>query len=131
MIYFNVRALIIRKTTRGEEILVQRRVRLDEKRTPIELPGGRVEKYELLIEGLKREIKEETGLELDSIIDPINRIETKSAEGFIVECMKPYAVYQTIEGPVNSLGVYFKCTASGELLEEGDFTDNIRWVTLE
>lgn len=129
MIYVNVRALIIRETDFGEEILVQRRVKKHEENNLMELPGGRLEKFETLIGCLKREIKEETGLDLESIIDPIHRVETNTNDGFTVECMKPFAVYQTIEGPVDSMGVYFRCRAKGDLLEKGDETDTIEWVS--
>ncbi|WP_152658008.1 NUDIX hydrolase [Oceanobacillus sp. CFH 90083] len=130
MIYTNVRAFILRETEQGEEILVQRRVRANEQQTPIELPGGRLEEFETLQGCLEREIKEETGLELEEIIDSTDRVKTTTAEGFTVECMAPYAVYQTVEGPVDSFGVYFKCKAAGKLLEKGDHTDNIKWITI-
>lgn len=130
MIHTNVRAFIIRESEQGEEILVQRRVRVNEQQTPIELPGGRLEEFETLERCLEREIKEETGLDLEEIIDSTERVKTTTAEGFTVECMAPYAVYQTIEGPVDSFGVYFKCKAVGRLLERGDHTDNIKWVTI-
>ncbi|MCT1902930.1 NUDIX hydrolase [Oceanobacillus sojae] len=129
MIYTNVRAFIIRETEQGEEVLVQRRIRSDEQRTPIELPGGRLEEFETLLDCLAREIKEETGLELEKVVDPTDRVETVTNEGFKVECMAPFAVYQTIEGPVDSFGIYFKCKAAGKLLEKGDHTDNIKWIT--
>ena len=45
--------------------------------------------------------------------------------------MRPFAVYQTINGPVDSMGVYFRCKAKGCLLEKGDETDMIGWVSLE
>lgn len=131
MIYVNVRAFIIREHNGGDEILVQRRIKAHEPDTPMELPGGRLEKFEPFFTGLKREIKEETGLELEQIIDQTNLVQTTSEDGFRVECLKPFAVYQTTEGPVDSMGVYFRCRANGELLKRGDETDQIQWVTID
>ncbi|MBB4825979.1 8-oxo-dGTP pyrophosphatase MutT (NUDIX family) [Sporosarcina luteola] len=87
--------------------------------------------YESLLDCLKRELKEETGLEIESILDPIDQVETVAKDGFKVECMRPFAVYQTIDGPLDSMGVYFRCKAKGSLLEKGDETDMIRWLKLE
>ncbi|MNG27191.1 hypothetical protein D3C84_1122810 [compost metagenome] len=45
--------------------------------------------------------------------------------------MKPFAVYQTVKGPFDSVGAYFRCKATGELLQSGDQTNNPRWVNVE
>src|SRR5690625_7729049 len=66
MIYVNVRAIIEKKGPNGTEIVIQKRVKSNETQTPYELPGGRLEKFESFIEGLKREVHEETGLQIRS-----------------------------------------------------------------
>ena len=48
-----------------------------------------------------------------------------------VECLQPFAVYQTIRGPVDSMGVYFRCQAEGELLVTGDETEGIQWMPVQ
>lgn len=49
---------------------------------------------------------------------------------FAVECVKPFAAYQTIKGPIDSVGYYFRCKAEGELLDSGDGTTNVRWISV-
>ncbi len=44
-----------------------------------------------------------------------------------VECLEPFAVYQTTQG-FNGMGVYFRCRAKGILLAEGDGTRAIQWM---
>ena len=36
-----------------------------------------------------------------------------------------------IKGPIDSVGVYFRCRAQGELLKSGDETKDPRWVALD
>ncbi|MNY51008.1 hypothetical protein D3C86_1865650 [compost metagenome] len=50
---------------------------------------------------------------------------------FEVECIKPFGAYQTIKGPFDSIGVYFRCKVQGELLKSGDETKNPRWITID
>ena len=133
MIHVNVRGLIIRKNNEKTQLLIQLRKRQGEPEV-YELPGGRLNEYESMADGLKREIREETGLQVVAICNEESTVFTKgkaSKSSFSMECMKPYAAYQTIEGPVDSFGVYFVCEAEGELLSEGDDSADIHWAGLE
>lgn len=130
MIHVNIRAIIERDGPNGTEILIQKRVKSNEKESPFELPGGRLEEFESLIEGLKREVREETGLDIVRINGEEMRMETNSMDSN-VEVMKPFAIYQTMKGPVDSLGAYFRCQASGDLLKEGDGTQDIKWILVD
>lgn len=131
MIYINVRAFIIREQDGVEEVYVQRRMKAHEGKFPIELPGGQLKEYESLLDCLKREVKEETGFDVIEVVDSLEYVKTKSPQGFVVECMSPFAVYQTVEGPVDSMGVYFKCYVSGKGLDIGDDSERVGWVTRE
>lgn len=128
--YVNARAIIEQETDEGIMIVVQVRNKPHEGGKWLELPGGRVEEFESLVSALKREIREETGLEITHIEGISTRMETGSQDAN-VECLGPFAVYQTLEGPVDSMGVYFLCQATGQLLATGDDTEDIQWLPVQ
>ncbi|NIW10880.1 MAG: NUDIX domain-containing protein [Gammaproteobacteria bacterium] len=128
--FVNARAIIERETDTGIEIVVQTRNKPEEGGRWLELPGGRVEEFESLPGALQREIKEETGLDLTDIEGLRRKVDTNNKETN-VECLQPFAVYQTTKGPVDSMGVYFRCKAEGELLEIGHETKNIHWLPVQ
>ncbi|KQX68932.1 NUDIX hydrolase [Paenibacillus sp. Root444D2] len=130
MFLVNSRAIIERTLDGTIEIVVQTRNKPGESQR-IELPGGRIEQYESLVTALIREVKEETGLDVVEIEGEDTRIDTVGIDpSFEVECIKPFGVYQTINGPFDSVGVYFRCKVQGELLKLGDETKNPKWITV-
>lgn len=69
-----------------------------------------------------------------SIQNEENIVITSAAENkvsFSVESIKPFAAYQTLEGPVDSFGLYFMCEVEGTPLLKGDDTADIHWANIE
>jgi 8-oxo-dGTP pyrophosphatase MutT (NUDIX family) len=128
--FVNARAIIERDTPAGTEIVVQTRNKPYEGGRSIELPGGRVEEFESLIDALQREVREETGLTLTHIEGSATRVYARASDTE-VECLQPFAVYQTTRGSVDSMGVYFRCQGEGSLLEVGDNTLNPQLVPID
>jgi len=122
----NARAIIERPAQQGNEILLQVRDKPGQARA-LELPGGQVEPFESLIDTLVREVAEETGLTVVEIEHQPLRVVTDDGRTR-VECVRPFAAYQTLEGPVDSVGVYFRCRAEGRLVSHGDAADQPRWT---
>jgi 8-oxo-dGTP diphosphatase len=130
MFFVNSRAIVERLHNGEIEIVIQNRNKPNAPQK-IELPGGRIDPFESLVHALRREVKEETGLDIYEIEGEETRIDTRGInKEFEVECIKPFAAYQTITGPIDSVGYYFRCKAQGELLDKGDETTNIRWITV-
>ena len=129
MIHVNVRGLLVRKKENRTQLIIQLRKRAGEPEV-YELPGGRINEYEKIVDGLRREVMEETGLNVVAIHNEESSIIT-TGNSFSMECIKPYASYQTIEGPVDSFGLYFVCEVEGELSAEGDDTADVHWAELD
>lgn len=126
MIHVNARGLLVREVDNEKELIIQLRKKNGEPEV-YELPGGRINEYEKIVDGLKREILEETGLKVKSIRGEQDAIVTKGKR-FAMECIKPFCAYQTLEGPFDSFGVHFICEVEGELLTTGDDTADIHWA---
>lgn len=129
MIHVNVRGLLVREIGNEKQLIIQLRKREGEPEV-YELPGGRINEYEKIIDGLKREIIEETGLKVKYIHGEKSTIIT-SGNSFSMECIKPFSAYQTLEGPVDSFGIHFICEVEGELLITGDDTADIHWASMK
>lgn len=128
--YVNARAIIERTTAAGLEILLQIRDRPGEPQK-WELPGGRLEQYESSLDALRREVHEETGLIVTEVLGETNRVVWRAhGEQAELECLQPFFVYQTLQGPVDTLGAYFRCHATGELTGSGDGATGHRWVSV-
>ena len=126
MIHVNVRGILVREVADEKQLIIQLRKRNGEPEV-YELPGGRINEYEKIVDGLKREIAEETGLIVKSIHGEQDAI-TTIGNSFSMECIRPFSAYQTLEGSVDSFGIHFICEVEGDLLTTGDDTADIHWA---
>jgi ADP-ribose pyrophosphatase len=123
---------IIEKNIDGiDYILVQDRCKDDAKSEfgLLEIPAGKIREFENVFDCLRREILEETGLQVTNI--------KGEKEAKIIECngykvlnYSPFSCSQNIQGTYPIMVQIFICNADGELLNKSNETNNIRWISL-
>ena len=125
-----VGAIIEREADGKKQILVQIR---DKKDDPIysqsfEIPGGKFRAFEDVYETLRREVKEECGLDITAIARENERVNFQSRD-HTSSLIEPFCVTQMREGPF--IGLIFLCQAKGKPLQETEETKEARWMDIE
>ncbi len=126
-------AAIIEKCDNGKRyILMQRRYKKYDKNTNglLEIPAGKIREYENIFVALKREIKEETGLDITYISGEKNAI-IENVNGNSLISFKPYLVSQNLSGAYSIIVNTFLCKATGGLLSKSNESLDIHWVSTE
>lgn len=124
---------IIEKTENGQKyILLQQRQKRDDKHTNgmLEVAGGKIREYEDIFEALKREVYEETGLNVTRIYGEENCIDEQTG-GVNTICFNPFCVTQNLDGIYSIIMMTFICNVMGEPVGNTDETVNIHWAKLE
>lgn len=124
---------IIEKTINGAvHILIQERFKEEaaSEMGLIEIPAGKTRAYENVFHCLRREVKEETGLEITEIEGEAESWVHES-NGYKVLNYTPFNCAQNIEGYYPIMVQIFICKAKGELLKQTNETKNIRWISME
>jgi len=94
----------------------------------LEIPGGRIEVGEDVYAALKREVKEECGLEIQAI-KPGRETQTKGKFDEFSIAFVPFCGERYLGS--NFVGFVFVCMAQGELIEKGVYdAKEPKWVTL-
>lgn len=123
---------IIERFHDGEwEVLLQTRWKPEEDAKYsglLEIPGGRMEYGEDVYATLKREVKEECGLNIESIKPEVD-IKAEGKYGTVCVAFVPFCGEQFFGS--NYIGFVFVCTAKGELTQKGIYdAKEPRWVKL-
>ena len=124
---------IIEKIINGETyILIQERFKDNAPLEAglIEIPAGKVREFENIYDCLRREIKEETGLEVIEIRGE-NESKIFESNGYKVLSYEPFSSCQCIDGHYPIMVQVFICKVDGKTLIKSDEAQNIRWVRLE
>ncbi len=95
----------------------------------IEIPAGKVREYENIFDCLRREVKEETGLDIIEIEGEAGS-QIYESGGYKVLNYIPFNCSQNTRGYYPIMVQVFICRVSGELLKSTDETKNIRWMPL-
>lgn len=124
-----VGAIIERKRNKLIEILVQIRQKDTDLRYSgsVEIPGGKFRAFEDVYETIRREIKEETGLDVTLVIDETLRHDYQN-KGDRSTLITPYCVTQMENGPF--IGLIFRCQVRGKMLQKTNETKNIQWMPI-
>jgi len=126
-----VSAIIERFRDGQWEVLLQTRwkPREDSKHSGLlEIPGGRIEVGEDVYTALKREVKEECGLEIQDI-KPGRETQVKGKFGEVSIAFVPFCGERFLGS--NFVGFAFVCTAKGELVQKGVYdAKEPMWVKL-
>lgn len=124
---------IIEKTIDGvEHILIQDRFKDEAKAEEglIEIPAGKIREFENIFDTLRREIYEETGLEVIEISGE-KEVSIFEANGYKVMNYTPFSCSQNLSEEYPIMVQIFICKTKGKLLKNTNETRNIRWISLE
>jgi 8-oxo-dGTP pyrophosphatase MutT (NUDIX family) len=95
----------------------------------IEIPAGKIREFENIFDCLRREIWEETGLEVIEI-EGEDKVITINLNGYKVINYMPFFCSQNIEGNYPIMVQTFICKVKGEMLDKTNESKNIRWILL-
>ena len=96
----------------------------------IEIPAGKVREYENLFTALRREVWEETGLNIIKIYRKENTVSSE-INGYSTISMSPFCVTQNLSGAYSIILHTFICQAEGKLLTKTNETSDIHWEQVE
>lgn len=124
--------IIVKKIGDVEYILLQERCKPDapEEHGLLEIPAGKIRAFECIFDTLKREIKEETGLNVTKILGE-NLSSVYEGNSYKVINFVPFSCSQNIEGTYPIMVCVFVCHVEGELLLSSNESRNYKWVSIE
>lgn len=123
----NVYGLVTCDSAHGRQILLQERWKPEsdpDNSGKLELPGGKWRAWESSADCLRREVSEETGLNIT--VDQSHVSEMTQGED-IVEVIEPLIVVQMTKGPYPSVITLLRGTAEGTPISQGDGSRNASW----
>lgn len=127
-----VGGIIEQKVDGADCILIQERYKEDAVTEAglIEIPAGKIRAFENIYDCLRREIREETGLEV-TYIEGEDEAFFYEANGYKVLNYTPFSSNQNVQGSYPIMVQVFICKGTGKILKKSNETKNIRWISLE
>jgi 8-oxo-dGTP diphosphatase len=122
---------IIERTIKGKkQVLVQTRSKTSDPlyNGSIEIPGGKLAAFEDIYETVRREVKEESGLEVTFIAGEAKRTDYQN-RGDTSTLVEHFCVTQMQQGPF--IGIIFLCQAVGEPASITEESKEAQWIDVE
>ncbi len=125
-----VGAIIERKTGSRTEILIQVRAKSEDHfySGAFEIPGGKMRAFEDVYDTVRREVKEECGLDVTLIQGEKEKLDC-SNRGDVSTWLTPFCVTQMKSGPF--IGLIFLCEAKGEPLLATEESKDAKWIEVD
>lgn len=95
----------------------------------LEIPAGKIRAFENIYDCLRREVEEETGLQ---VVEICGELEAPLIEqhGYRVQSFQPFSCAQNLIGAYPILVMVFICRVTGHALSESNESAQIRWMAL-
>ena len=125
-------ALIVSDISGETHILTQMRYKVDSPLEDglIEIPAGKIRAFESIFDTIKREVKEETGLDVIEILgEGLSTV--YEGNSYKVINFSPFACSQNLAGNYPIMVFVFICKVKGELLPCSDESKNYQWLSLK
>lgn len=124
-------AIIERMIDGRLHILMQRRDKADapSERGLLEIPAGKVRAFESVYDCLRREVLEETGLDVVEILGE-EQSPLVEQHGYRALSFRPFACTQNLAGTYPIMVMVFICRVQGNALCESDESKQIHWMPL-
>jgi 8-oxo-dGTP pyrophosphatase MutT (NUDIX family) len=99
----------------------------------LEIPAGGIDSYENVYDAIRREVYEETGLEITRFIDDDRTSVIEARPGDTSLAFRPFLCQQVLEtnGGLPWVGFVFRCEATGTLIMEPSEAKDPRWMTID
>ncbi|OGY50644.1 MAG: hypothetical protein A3J59_01435 [Candidatus Buchananbacteria bacterium RIFCSPHIGHO2_02_FULL_56_16] len=130
-----VSAILIRKRDEKTEVFLQKRWKPRVSPTysgMIEIPAGGIRAYENVYDALKREVKEECGLEIVRVVEDYQSSVKEPRKHDRAFVFKPFICQQVLEtnGGLSWVGFVFFCEVTGEVSINPAEAKDPQWVTI-
>lgn len=123
--------IIVKEIDGIKNILMQTRIKPNApwENGLLEIPSGKIQAFESIFDTLRREVKEETGLDVVEILGE-NLSTIYEGNSYKVVNFMPFSCSQNLIGDYPIMVFVFICKVEGKLLPFSDESKDYRWIPI-